>query len=82
MMDQYQDDTSKRKNNKDVRKSKMCNQCDLVFLEKQSEGTFKNTYWRKVKQMQPMSLCLFSGEQFEDTFENTQWRKIKQMQPM
>ena len=38
--------------------------------------------WRKVKQMQPMSLCIFSGRQFEDTFDNAQWRKVKQMQPM
>ena len=36
----------------------------------------------KLKQMQPMRLCLFLGKQFEDTFENTQWRKAKQMQPM
>ena len=43
----------------------------------------KYKWWRrKVKQMQPMWLCLFSGRQFEGTFENAQWRKVKQMQPM
>ena len=38
------------------------------------EATFENTYWRKVKQMQPMRLCIFSGRRFEETFDNTQWR--------
>ena len=46
------------------------------------EETFENAQWGKVKQMQPMSLCMLSGRQFEDTFENTQWGKVKQMQPM
>ena len=32
--------------------------------------------------MQPMWLCIISGEQFEETFKNTQWRKVKQMQPV
>ena len=36
----------------------------------------------KVKQMQPVWLCIFSGRPFEDTFENAQSRKVKQMQPM
>ena len=43
---------------------------------------FEIAQWRKVKQMQPMWLCLFLCSQFEDTFENAQWRKIKQMQSM
>ena len=36
----------------------------------------------KIKQMQPMWLCILSDKQFEETSENTQWRKVKQMQPM
>ena len=28
------------------------------------EESFKNTQWRKVKQMQPMRLCLFTGRRF------------------
>ena len=47
-----------------------------------SEVTFENAQWRKIKQMQPMWLCLFSYRPFEATFENAQWRKVKQMQPM
>ena len=53
-----------------------------IFSCKQFEGTFENTQWRKVKQMQPMWLFIFSCKQFEGTFENTQWRKVKQMQPV
>ena len=41
-----------------------------------------NTQRRKVKQMQPVWFCIYSGRQFEDAFENTQRRKVKQMQPM
>ena len=33
----------------------------------------------KVKQMQPMWLCILTGRPFEDTFENAQWGKVKQM---
>ena len=44
--------------------------------------TFENTQWRKVKQMQPVWLCIHSGRRFEEAFENTQWRKVKQMQPV
>ena len=53
------------------------NQCFLTskFSGRPSEGSFENVLWRKVKQMQPMWLCLL-------TLENTQCRKIKQMQPM
>ena len=36
----------------------------------------------KVKQMQPMLLCIFLCKRFENTFEKTQWRKDKQMQPV
>ena len=51
--------------------------------------------WRKVKQMQPVWICLWSLSQhlkmhlgksqidaIDVTFENTQWRKTKQMQPV
>ena len=31
--------------------------------------TFENAQWRKVKQMQPMCLCLFSPKFFEETHE-------------
>ena len=53
------------------------NQCFLSskFSGRPSEGSFENVLWRKVKQMQPMWLCLL-------TFENTRCRKIKQMQSM
>ena len=39
-------------------------------------------WWRKIKQMQPMWLCIFSCRPFEETFKNAQWRKVKQLQPM
>ena len=39
-------------------------------------------WWRKIKQMQPMWLCIFSCRPFEETFKNAQWRKVKQMQSM
>ena len=29
------------------------------------EETFENAHWRKVKQMQPMLLCIILGKQFE-----------------
>ena len=44
------------------------------------EETFDKTQWRKVKQVQPVWLCILSCKQFEGTFENAQWRKAKQMQ--
>ena len=56
---------------------KNSNKCNQWF-----EDIFENAQWRKVKQMQPMWLCLFLGRQFQDSFENTQWGKVKQMQPM
>ena len=63
-------------------KSSKCNQCDYAFSYASNLGThFKNTYCRKVKQMQSMWLCIFY-KPFEGTFENTQWRKVKQMQPL
>ena len=43
--------------------------------DKAFENTFENVQRRKVIQMQPMWLRLFSTKQFEDTFQNTQWRK-------
>ena len=36
----------------------------------------------KIKEMQPLRLCICTGKQFEDTFENAQLRKAKQMQPV
>ena len=41
-----------------------------------------NTQRRKVKQMQPVWFCIYSGRQFENAFESSQWREAKQMQPM
>ena len=38
--------------------------------------------WGKVKQMQPMLLCILKGRPFEETHDNTHWRKVEQMQPM
>ena len=38
-------------------------------------------HW-KVKQVQPMWICVLLCKQFEDTFENSQWTKVVQMQPM
>ena len=54
----------------------------MHLLGQAIEEAFENAQWRKVKQMQPMRLCICSGMQFEDTSENAQWKKIKQMQPM
>ena len=53
-----------------------------ILTGKQFEEPFENAQWRKVKQMQPMWVRLFSGKQFDEAFENTQWREIKQMQPV
>ena len=41
-----------------------------------------NAQWRKVKQMQPMWLCILKGRPFEETHESTHWRKVEQMQLM
>ena len=44
---------------KNEEKSKKCNQCDYTTSWAASfEDTFENAQWRKVKQMQPMRLCL------------------------
>ena len=56
---------------------KLCNYLCTPF-----EDTFKNTQWRKVKQVQPMWLCIISGRPFEDTFKNAHRGKVKQKQPM
>ena len=40
-------------------------------LATSSQETYENTQWRKVKQMQPMRLCILSGKQFKEAFENT-----------
>ena len=63
-------------------KSIKCSQCEYVSYAILFENTFDNAQWRKVEQMQPMRLCLFSGRWFDDSFENAQWRKAIQMQPM
>ena len=42
----------------------------------------QQAHWRKVKQMQPMRLCILYFKQFEETFESAQCRKVKQMHPM
>ena len=53
--------------------AKKCNQCDHLFLEVGNlrMHLMKNTV-KKVKQLQPVSLCIFSTRQFEDTFDNIQ----------
>ena len=62
---------------------KKSNKCNQWFLPgKRFEETFNDAQWRKVKQMQPMRLCIFSGKLFEETFENAQCRKVKRIQPM
>ena len=35
------------------------------------DETSEKTQWRKIQQVQPMQLCIFSGRQFEEAFENT-----------
>ena len=57
------------------------NKCDFI-AGIPFEDTFENTQWRKVKQMQPMWLCLLWPKCVKDTSENTHRRKAKQMQPM
>ena len=37
--------------------------------------------WIKVKQMQPMWLCIMLCKHFEDTFENAEWEKMQPMRP-
>ena len=41
------------------------------------ENTFENTYWQKIKQLQPMWLQLISRRGFEKTFENFPRRNAK-----
>ena len=50
-------------------------------LQKAALEVILNPQRRKIKQMQPMQLCIFSSMRFEETFENAEWRKAKQMQP-
>ena len=47
----------------------------------QFEDPFENTQWRKVKQMQPVQLCILLCKRFEDPFEDAQWEKVKQHRP-
>ena len=73
-------------------KQKKCNQSDRQAIwgdiwniwtnATNVNESYKNTQWRKVKQMLPMWLCILTGKRFEDTFENTQWRKVEHMHPM
>ena len=59
------------------------NKCNQWFLPgKRFEETFNDAQWRKVKQMQPMRLCLLSRKRFEETFKDAQWRKVKHTQLM
>ena len=60
--------------------SNKCNQCDYASSYASALRTHLKTQWRKVKEMQPVWLCIFLCKCFEDPFENTQWRKVKQMQ--
>ena len=41
------------------------------FLGKDSNESHENTPWRKVKQMQPMWLCIHSSRRIEETFVYT-----------
>ena len=57
-------------------------QTNVTSVNMPAKDTLETTQWRKVKQMQPVWICLFSSRQFEETFENTKWGQGKQMQPM
>ena len=35
-----------------------------MYVGRQSETAFENTQWRKIKQMQPVHLCIRSGKRF------------------
>ena len=73
-----------------VRSSGKQNRCQAIYVARNFLVAFLLKYfspgeiwgWRKVKQMQPMWLCLFSCIQFEETYENAHQRKVIQMQPM
>ena len=43
---------------------KLCNMCDYMYVGRQSETAFENTQWKKIKQMQPVHLCIRSGKRF------------------
>ena len=74
-------------------KSNKCNQCDFApslrtRLKTHSGGCRRfeeaeNTQWRKVKQMQPVLLCIISCRQFKETLKNVwtllRWRKRVQL---
>ena len=47
-----------------------------ILSSRRSEGTFANTQWIKVTQMQTMWLCLSSGRRFEDTFKTFSGKKF------
>ena len=54
-------------------KSHKFNQRDYAptrALGRHFEGTFENSLWGKIVQLQPMWLCIYSRKQFENTFEN------------
>ena len=73
-----------------VRSSGKQNRCQAIYVARNFLVAFLLKHfspgeiwgWRKVKQMQPMWLCLFSCIQFEETYENAHQRKVIQMQPM
>ena len=50
-----------------------------IISGKQSSDTFESTQWRKVKQVQPVWLCVLLCWRFEETFESTHRIKVKQM---
>ena len=41
-----------------------------VIIQLSFEITFENTQWSKVKQMQPIWICIPLSKQFKDTFKN------------
>ena len=63
-------------------KSHKCNQCDYASFHAGDFRRHLKTQWRKVKQMQPIWLCILWSRPFEDSFDNAQWRKTKQMQSL
>ena len=54
--------------------------CKYVFSQRWFEEAFDSIQRRKVKQMQPVWLCIIPERQFSGTFENAWWRKNKYRQ--
>ena len=51
-------------------KSNKCNQCGFASSYSNFKDTFENAQWGKVKQMQPMWLCILLCNSFEITHAN------------